>query len=592
MTGATEPIRRWLGSVDPALAEELASAATQVRLRAGETLFEAGEDADAVYVVVRGRLRASVAGPDGYERPLSDIGRDELVGEVALLTGTPRTATVRAVRDTELARLPAAAFDELVARHPESVHRLMRLLAERLERAGRAEPVSAARTVAVVAAPGQAALGHARTIAEGLVEVDAAAGRRTRLVAAGDVPAGSGDDPDRLGRWLEDEEAAHDALVLLADDSDGGWAAAVEGAADHMLVVASGRAGPWGADATRAGPRGATRTAVIVRPAGQRPAGTAAWLRALDVDAHRHVEAGSARDVDRLGRLLRGSEIGLVLGGGGARGWAEVGVLRAIDELGIPIDAVGGTSFGALVGGALASGWSWSEILERGMPLTRSLFDVTLPLVSFVAGRRIGAAVREVAVDRRIEDLALPYFSVATNLTRAERLVLERGPLGWAIRASISLPAVLPPLSLDGDLIVDGGVLDNLPVEVMQRRAGRVVAVDVDPEVEPVRYPDLPAELSGFAVLGDRLRRRVRAGRGTRRYPDLGEIVQRTAVAGGVHARRARERAGAGDGALVIRPPVAGYTTLDYGAGRALADIGYRSAIEPLAAWWEAQGRT
>ena len=211
--------------------------------------------------------------------------------------------------------------------------------------------------------------------------------------------------------------------------------------------------------------------------------------------------------------------------------------------------------------------------------------DYTLPVVSLLRGSRILRGIRRVArPGADIEDLWRPYFAVATNLTRAELLVIDRGRVDEAIRASVSLPVILPPIVRDGDLVVDGGLLDNLPIEPMRRRmpAGPILAVDPTPRRSPARYDDLPPDVSGWRLLGDRLRRRGRV------VPSLGEIVQRTVVVGSMHLRHRREQED--PDALVLVPDLGDWALLDFASLPVIAEAGYRELREPIRAWWAARG--
>ena len=225
---------------------------------------------------------------------------------------------------------------------------------------------------------------------------------------------------------------------------------------------------------------------------------------------YHHLRADRPGDVARLARMITGTGCGLVLGGGGARGLAHLGVIRALEEAGVPIDVVGGTSMGAIMAGLYAlglatrSGW-------RGSPpspaIGRRLVTPTLPLIALSAGRYLDRILSENLGSAPIEDLPLRFFCISANLNRAEEVIHERGPLWPAVRASLSLPGIFPPVYSGGDLLIDGSAVDNVPVDVMRGRVGngRIVAVNVSPEVEPLTAAPFEAGLSGWRVLGHRI---------------------------------------------------------------------------------------
>ncbi len=178
---------------------------------------------------------------------------------------------------------------------------------------------------------------------------------------------------------------------------------------------------------------------------------------------HHHLRGPA--DYDRVVRLLTGRAVGLVLSGGGARGFAHLGVVRALREHGVPIDLVGGTSMGAILAAGVASEWSHEELVRRFKRCfvdTNPLSDYTLPLVSLVSGRKVSTLLRSELGDIDIEDLPLPYFCVSSNLTTGRMSVHQQGTLWRWLRASVAIPGVLPPVFQGGEVFVDGGAMNIL----------------------------------------------------------------------------------------------------------------------------------
>ncbi|GMS91560.1 hypothetical protein PENTCL1PPCAC_13735 [Pristionchus entomophagus] len=193
-------------------------------------------------------------------------------------------------------------------------------------------------------------------------------------------------------------------------------------------------------------------------------------------------------DFARLARILTGHAIGLVLGGGGARGAAHVGVIRALREAGVPVDIVGGTSIGSMIGGLFAESpnasieeraRSWFEVM---CSMWRKVLDLTWAHSAMFTGAQFNQTLKDLFDDREIEDLWLPYFCISTDISTSEMRVHRSGPLWAYCRASMSLAGYLPPLCdpSDGHLLLDGGYVNNLPADVMRSMGARVViAVDV-----------------------------------------------------------------------------------------------------------------
>jgi predicted acylesterase/phospholipase RssA/CRP-like cAMP-binding protein len=584
-------------SLDESIRLELAAELEPVHVAADEVIFRQGDAGEGLFLVVSGRLRVSVAadGTEDSERMLYDIGRGAIVGEMALLTDRPRAATVHAVRDSDLLLLRVSSFRSLLERSPALVSGVMRLLADRLLAVDRLltedRPLASspgARTIAVACAgadsraasavAGQLAAELART--GSVMRVDS--GTVDRQLGEGAAQRAPG-DPGRaeLAGWLHRVERDHDHVVYQPDGQDTEWSRLCLSQSDVALLVASAADDPsLGAVEARALATGSLRCELALVHAAAQPSGTARWLERRPVADHHHLRAGRPADVARLARMLTGTGCGLVLGGGGSRGLAHIGVIRALEEAGVPIDVVGGTSMGAIVAGLCARGMDDAERLRRMTSVARNgrrLLTPTLPLVSLSAGRYLDQILTEHETDVPIEDLPLRFYCISANLTRAEAVVHERGPLWPAIRASLALPGIFPPVYAAGDLLIDGAAIDNVPVDVMRGRVGggRIVAVDVSPEVEPLIIAPFATGLSGWRVLG----RRLNPFTAAQPVPGIADVLSRSTGLSQVRSRRALEERVD----LLLRPPVAGLGVLDFKGGIALFETGYRYAAEAIA---------
>lgn len=576
-------------ATDPDVLAEIEAHAEWLTLAGGETLFHRGDPGDAAYVIISGRLRIL----DGA-RAVNEAGAGETLGEMALLSGEPRSATVLAVRDSLLARLPSAAFNRLVHDHPSILRHIAGILVRRL-RSATASPArmrAGMRTLAVLAVDGSAATAaftrrlvaaleaHGATLHLDAAAVDRALGR------AGSAACADGDEGSvPLVEWLNEQELRHRFVVYEAA-ANARWVERALRQADHVLLVAA--AGAKALDRELVGrPRSAhapRASLVVVRPAhAERPAGTARLLDACRVDAHYHVAMDSGADFARLARCLAGAGVGLVLGGGGARGFAHLGVLRALAEAGVPVDWVGGTSIGAIIAALVAQDVPHDEAAARCRRHFRELRDPTLPLVALLAGRRIRARLEDAFGEVAIEDLPLPYLCVSTNLTRAAQAVHERGPVVRAVRASISVPGILPPMRLDADLHVDGGLVNNLPIDVMVAKPeiGAVIAVDVGGEQDMAAPPGFEPELSGWQVLWNRLAKRARP-------PTMMSVITRSSFVASIHW--ARERHTAEQASLYLRIPVADLRLLAFERIDDIAARGYDATREAIGRWWAGRG--
>ena len=568
-----EWIRGWLSGtsllagIDPVAIASLERELIWATLPAGEVLITQGETGDRMWFVVNGRLRASVRQADGRVRTVGDVNAGECVGEMVLLSDAPRAATVRAVRDAELLCLPKAAFDHLASSSPQAMLRVARAIVVRLQRTLGSRPVQPAeRILALVSGTPDLALR------------EVAAGIRDALdnIAETVVLDGTAEARDAVAA----QAAAPEVLLLVCGAAGAPWTAQCLRQADDVVVVVDGDAeavppGHLEREAwASAEHRDARRHLVLVHEPGQQPRGTERWLLGRDGVHHYHVQRGRASDYARLARLLSGRGVALALSGGGARGFAHIGVIRALLEAGVPIDVITGTSMGAMVGALCALGHAPDDILTRCRRWTthRPWTDFTLPLASIVRGRRVRRALQELLGEARIEDLWLPFACVSANLTRGLSVTHRRGPLTPLVLASNSVPGLAPPVLYEGDIHVDGGVLDNLPVLAARAMgAGRVIAVDVGSAVgmqAPSRFADAP---SGWGLLWDKVMRRP-----PRALPVFISVTRSLTLASDDRVEMACR-----DADLLLRPPLQ-YAATDFQDIDAIAEAGFRYASEHL----------
>jgi predicted acylesterase/phospholipase RssA/CRP-like cAMP-binding protein len=581
-----------LGVTDPELLEDLLSGVSWLRLGAGELLFEQGDQSDAAYFIVGGRLLVTIDDPEGGTRRVRELGRRDVVGELGLLDAAPRSATVRAIRDCTLARFDGDTFESMVTRHPQLMLSVSRSLLARLDHGVRARAPERATAIAVaVTAPGVdvdglAANIEAETRRYGTVRLLSSDGVDRYLGRQGisQIAVDNVDIP-RLAELLHEAEVGSDHVVFLADADVTPWSHRVVRQADRIVLVSS--ANP-GADEQRrlagfveqlAGRDHVHRMLAVVHPrSATRPRGTESLAARVGADEVVHVRNGDAGDIARLARLATGHGVGLVLGGGGARGFAHLGVFEALCEVGVPVDAIGSCSIGAPLGAGIAMGLRGDELLEVVERQFHKLLDYTLPVVSLLRGERISSSIRETLSSYSFADLWLPYYCVSTNLTHSRLEVHRRGDLARAVRASVAIPGVLPPVPHDGDLLVDGGVLDNLPVTTMRDdpTIGTVIAVDVAPPSGPKARTDFGLSVSGLRALAG-------SARGRKDYPSATSVLLRSMLVGAVQNQRHALQDGRVD--LLVRLSLPGISLLQFDAVRPVAEAGFEGSIDVVRKW-------
>ena len=460
-----------LAGVDPQSLESLAAGAVHFSLPAGHLLFEAGSDPDGVYLLASGRLGVKTPLKSGLT---AEIERGELVGEAGWLLEAARSATVVALRDSELLMIPNAELDRIAARSTRFSLALARLCARRLRHSNRQEY-----------RPKRA---HIFALVPNSIELDVA-DLATRLV----------DELSKTGRtelvwdaratthtatWFNRIEELNDFVVYVANWAASGWTRQCCRQADVILMAApaGGSVMPWPAGIIEpAMARGARVELALVHRGSIDPGSSAPWLKTLPVTLHHHIVEPA--DFGRLARLLMRRGVGLVLSGGGARGFAHLGIIRALREAKVPIDFLGGASIGAIIAAGVAMGWSDDEMelrYRRSFVHTNPVNDYTFPFLALTRGKKVSRLLDREYGSALIEDLRCPYFCVSANLTTGRLFEHRLGRVAQALRASVAIPGVMPPVFHDDGVLVDGAAINNLPVDVMQGHApGFVIGCDV-----------------------------------------------------------------------------------------------------------------
>lgn len=429
-----------------------------VTIESGTVLMSHGESADSMYVVESGRLRATRI-EDGRVVEIGDIGAGEPLGEMALISDAPRTATVTALRECVLLRLDAGAFETLVSRHPGMSRAIANVAIRRLESSMSAKS-SRVHTIAIISGTTN---DDAVAFAEHLLSFET----RSRVIQAKDQHLN-----------MVEIERNHDLVVAIADPGDDGYSENILTAADAVVHLVD-RTTP-GPPSNLHLPEWIVPETVIFRD-GLTISGTAGVLTKMGPGRHHHVRRGSSSDLDQAARLLLGKAVGLALSGGGMRGYAHIGVIEALHEAGVAIDAISGTSVGSMIGGLAAQRLAPDEIHQAmAAALAFNGFDATVPIVALLGGVKAARVARTFGRGIQIEDLPIPFTAVATNLTQDRAEHLESGDLGWAARASSSIPGLLPPVPFNGDALIDGGMADNLPLTPLRMRHAGITTIASD----------------------------------------------------------------------------------------------------------------
>ncbi|EDL21914.1 patatin-like phospholipase domain containing 6, isoform CRA_b [Mus musculus] len=568
-------------------------------VEAGRALYRQGDRSDCTYIVLNGRLRSVIQRGSGKKELVGEYGRGDLIGVVEALTRQPRATTVHAVRDTELAKLPEGTLGHIKRRYPQVVTRLIHLLSQKIlgnlqqlqgpfpgsglsvpQHSELTNPASNLSTVAILPVCAEVPM-----MAFTLELQHALQAIGPTLLLNSDVirallgaSALDSIQEFRLSGWLAQQEDAHRIVLYQTDTSLTPWTVRCLRQADCILIVGLGDQEPTVGQLEQMLENTAVRAlkqlVLLHREEGPGPTRTVEWLNMRSwCSGHLHLRcprrlfsrrspaklhelyekvfsrrADRHSDFSRLARVLTGNTIALVLGGGGARGCSHIGVLKALEEAGVPVDLVGGTSIGSFIGALYAEERSASRTKQRAREWAKSMtsvlepvLDLTYPVTSMFTGSAFNRSIHRVFQDKQIEDLWLPYFNVTTDITASAMRVHK-----------------------DADIARSMG-------------AKTVIAIDVgsQDETDLSTYGD---SLSGWWLLWKRLN----PWADKVKVPDMAEIQSRLAY---VSCVRQLEVVKSSSYCEYLRPSIDCFKTMDFGKFDQIYDVGYQYGKAVFGGW-------
>uniref|UniRef100_A0A8C6LGF5 lysophospholipase n=1 Tax=Nothobranchius furzeri TaxID=105023 RepID=A0A8C6LGF5_NOTFU len=592
-------------------------------VEAGRALYRQDDQSDCTYIVLNGRLRSVIRKANGKKELVGEYGRGDLIGVVEALTKQPRATTVHAVRDTELVKLPEGTLNNIKRRYPQVVTRLIHLLGQKIlgnlqqgpglslpsmtTSADVTNPASNLSTVAVLPVCDEvpinafnlelshalSAIGPTLLLTSDII--------RERLGAS----ALDSIHEYRLSGWLAQQEDINRIVLYQTDNSMTPWTQRCIRQADCILIVGLGDQEPTLGELEQmlenTAVRALKKLVLLHREDGPGPSRTVEWLNMRSwCSGHLHLKcprrvfsrrspsklrevyekvfektADRHSDFSRLARVLTGNTIAVVLGGGGARGCSHVGVIKAMEEAGIPIDIVGGTSIGSFIGALYAE--------ERSAAMNsvfKTVLDLTYPITSMFSGSAFNTSIYKVFQDKQVEDLWLPYFNVTTDITASSMRVHQDGCIWRYVRASASYTPYLPPLCdpKDGHLLVDGCYVNNVPADIARNMGARtVIAIDVgsQDETDLCNYGDC---LSGWWLLW----KRINPWAEKVKVPDMAEIQSRLAYVSCVRQLEVVKKSAYCE---YIRPPIDRFKTMDFGKFDEIYDVGFQHGKLLFTGW-------
>lgn len=498
--------RKIFGAIDEDSLQLIYDTGKKLEVERGGFLFRQGDKENTLFIVLSGRFRA-LTEKDGTTQILGDIGEGEPIGEFALFTENPRTASVMAIRKSLVLQIQANEYMDLVAKIPVFASVLTKFVIDRLQRnIFEQNKSSPPKNIVVLNLQKENSL-------KPWIEDVKKCFQDQQVPIQVYFPESAGEFVDEA---IFQEMEQHEGLnFLICDDSDESWSHQCLIYSDLIIVATDFYANPGlyeiekNLELYSQNILNKKLYLLLLHPEnGPKPANTASWLKPRQLSLHIHFRHQNEKDKRRFCRIVTNKGVGLVLGGGGTKGYAHFGVMRALRDAGIEIDFLGGTSAGAIYGILMShADFDFRKIDQIGKDSADSKMfskDMDLPIISFMTGRKIKKFFVNLFRDDHMEDIWVNSYCVSTNFSRATSQVHKEGLIWKRILASISIPGIFPPVVIDNELHVDGAVFDNLPVETMYSfPVGHIIAVALAGfTAKKVDFDETP---SSWAVLWDKI---------------------------------------------------------------------------------------
>jgi NTE family protein len=565
-------IKKLLGDIDADQLNSFLTTGQKRTLEIGTFLFRQGDRDNSLFIVLSGRCRA-IEDKEGVQRILGDIAEGEPVGEFALFTREPRSASVVAIRRSVVLEIDENSYEALVASYPRFANTLTGFIVNRLRRNELQQHQQAVpKNIAIINLQPENDISY---------WTDAIRHRFAENHTAIHVSdAQHAEDREKHFSDLESREGIH---FMVCSEEDMEWSRQCILYSDLVILVSRFDADPGLYPIEKE--LNLYRNDVLNKHIylvllhenkSVIPSGTNHWLHNRNLDLHLHLRRDHPGDIRRFCRVLTRTAVGLVFGGGGAKGFAHVGAVKAILEAGIEIDFVGGTSAGALYG----LGMSYADFdIDRILYLSKDSAnarltsgDFNLPIVSIMTGKKMSNYVHRLMGETHLEDFWVTSYCVSTNFSKASTHMHRTGVAWKQIAASIAIPGVFPPVILNRQLHLDGGVVDNLPIEPMYHYPVKHIIAIALTGLTPKKV-DLDHMPAARSLFWDKLFRRKKY-----RLPGLASILINSLT---LNSRQRQEQAKSGV-SLYVEMDLKGVGMLDDRQWQRIIDMGYEQMHDQI----------
>lgn len=566
----------------------------KIYLRKNKILFHQGELSGSVYILVFGKLANILKIEDKEEKIIGTIQMGETVGELSALSHEPRSMTTKALENSILLKLSSNSFRALCKEYPTLLIGAMDVLVERSRHLVKILGGKNPRKKHAVIIPANKKISLHLFFQKLNDYVQKTPG----------VTLLSDDNPryqdknhslTTLQQLVDDTEKENEVILYVLNSYETLLAKVCFKKIDLVYIVGNSWTTPSISRTTleKIKPNDLqnnrkTELILIHEPTDRLPQHTSKWLKLAHFDLHHHIRIDQDKDWQRMLRFIQGQAIGVVLGGGGVRSWAHIGALKALMEAGIPIDAIGGTSGGAVIAGYYAIHETYEDprgVLKKLSAIARktvSLCNITWPAISFFSGKSYTREQKKIFSNTKIEDLWLPYFCISCNLSHSIQAIHRNGHLWKKVRSSTAVPGIFPPVVIRGELHLDGGLLNNLPVDAMKKiigNKGTIIAVELTRNGKDQKEYNFPAILTFWQTMLAKLGFAYKEYR----FPNFVDTFLNSLLAGSYVKQT--ENSLAAD--VLISPDLTQYRLLQATEQqeRELTILGYRAAVKAIKKW-------
>lgn len=569
---------------------QLESMADVVTLDEGHILFNQGDMPDYFYILVSGNLFAFLTNIAGKKLVAGQITPYEPVGELSTLALKPRSMTVIAKNDAKLLRLPIYPFKELCLKYPNVIAQLSQYIVNRF--------LQTLKVIATETTDIYVMLMYQNNPQNDFLKEKIQSLNHPELLI---IPLNK-IKIDEIETKITYASLKQCHLVFIMEEWDEHFLEIIKKWLTHIYLIVNKEEKEFTNHSKlllyEFNHSANIRSELIILHSDphKKIDNTQKWLEKADFNLHHHIRINEPGDLARLIRFMTGKALTLVLGGGGAKGISHLGVIKALLEAKHPIDAIGGTSIGAAVAACYALNLNYEQAvlfikkLKTASIKATSLRKMVWPIIAMFSSEPATTLLIHLLNNVLIEDLIIPYFAVASNIKQKSAVILKRGLLWEAVRSSVAVPGLFPPLVYNGQLFADGGLLNNLPVDFMREIVGNKNIIIAS----SLSRRDLTKTTYSFPpTLGLRQSLLLKLGIGKTNYviPPFLETFIEALLLGASE----REEYNARTADILVRPNFKGFRTFSFKKDQnedKLIQIGYEETLKAIGQFFKGKTET